>query len=219
MHVSCMMPKSRAKSRLRRTKYLSLRRHLAPPPSPPPTPAPAEPLDFSSVLPDPDRDAQVASLLFSSTNGAETLTEILGAASDSAGRASGSPGSPPVGPGNGEDGDGLARRALRGRQREEYCCCSSSSSSSSEATVAGRGLDLWRGVPQPSPLLKLDYEEILAAWSDRGSLFIDGDTAQLLPHFHLHHAAFPVSSFPSSHLPPPYIYIHQHILILLHLCN
>jgi hypothetical protein len=218
------MPRSRLKNR--KTKYLSLRRHLAPraskptcphaqPPSPsPPLPqSPAEdspPIKQANIFPiqqDPDvRDPQVASLLFSSTNGetGETLTEILGTtASASTGPVSdscsaGSPGSPPAGLDNGEeDGDGLARRALRGRQRVEYWCMSSNSSEEEVASASvavtgnGGGVDLWHGAPQVSLLLKLDYEEILTAWSDRGSLYIDGEPAQVVPGFH--HTAFPVS--------------------------
>lgn len=203
------MPRSRPKNR--KTKYLSLRRHLAPrasPPPSPPSPPPVEtpPIKQANLFPiqqDPDvRDPQVASLLFSSTNGetGETLVEILGTstsastvpASDSC--SAGSPGSPPVVLDTGdEDEDGLARRALRGRQRVEYCCSSSSSEEevASASAVTTGGVDLWCGAPQTSLLLKLDYEEILTAWSDRSSLYIDGERAQVVPGFH--HTAFPVS--------------------------
>ncbi|XP_078166809.1 CCT motif family protein [Carex rostrata] len=202
------MPRSRPKSR--KTKYLSLRRHLAPRASPPPSPPSPPPVETpvvkqANLFPiqqDPDvRDPQVASLLFSSTNGetGETLVEILGTttsastvpASDSC--SAGSPGSPPVVLDTGdEDEDGLARRALRGRQRVEYCCSSSSSEEevASASAVTTGGVDLWCGAPQASLLLKLDYEEILTAWSDRGSLYIDGERAQVVPGFH--HTAFPV---------------------------
>ncbi|KAJ3687516.1 hypothetical protein LUZ61_016680 [Rhynchospora tenuis] len=210
------MPRSRPKTR--KTKYLSLRRHLAPrassppttpsPPSPePPNPieTPTKQADLFPIQQDPDvRDPQVASLLFSSTNGetGETLTEILGTTSSaSAGPASdscsaGSPGSPPVVLDTGdEDSDGLARRALRGRQRVEYCCTSSSSeeeviSASAAGPGGGGGIDLWCGTPHASLLLKLDYEEILTAWSGRGSLYIDREPPRVVPGFHP--TAFPV---------------------------
>ncbi|KAJ1695949.1 hypothetical protein LUZ63_012647 [Rhynchospora breviuscula] len=224
------MPRSRPKTRKTKTKYLSLRRHLAPRASSPPTtasPPPPEPeppnqqADLFPVQQDPDvRDPQVASLLFSSTNGetGETLTEILGTstgsasasasaagpASDSCSAGSRSPGSPPVVLDTGdEDSDGLARRALRGRQRVEYCCSSSSSeeevisaSAASAGPGGGGGIDLWCGTPHPHPhaslllKLKLDYEEILTAWSGRGSLYIDQEPPQVVPGFHP--SAFPV---------------------------
>ncbi|KAJ4786616.1 B-box type zinc finger protein with CCT domain-containing protein [Rhynchospora pubera] len=222
------MPRSRPKTRKTKTKYLSLRRHLASRPSSPLPPPPEQPnpvatatstkqADLFPVQPDPDvRDPQVASLLFSSTNGetGETLTEILGTstgsasasasapghASDSCSAGSGSPGSPPVVLDTGdEDSDGLARRALRGRQRVEYCCSSSSSEEEViSASAAAAGPDLWCSSATPHPhaslllKLKLDYEEILTAWSGRGSLYIDQEPEppQVVPGFHP--TAFPV---------------------------
>ncbi|XP_008799931.2 zinc finger protein CONSTANS-LIKE 7 [Phoenix dactylifera] len=87
------------------------------------------------------------------------------------------------------DEDGLARRVLRGRERWVYCCSSAASSSEEEVASSGAGVDLWRGAPQ-APLLKLDYEEVLTAWSDRGSLYIDGEGPQIVPE--LHRTASPV---------------------------
>ncbi|XP_008797174.1 uncharacterized protein LOC103712429 [Phoenix dactylifera] len=132
-----------------------------------------------------DRDPPVACLL-DDDGGDErpTLTALLG------GAPSTGDGSSPVWDG---DGDGLARRALRGRERWVYCCsssaASSSSSSSDEVACNGAGVDLWCGVPQALSL-KLDYEDVLTAWSDRGSLYIDGDGPQVVPE--LHHTASPV---------------------------
>ncbi|KAJ3681174.1 hypothetical protein LUZ60_015663 [Juncus effusus] len=204
------MAKSKSKSKNRKKKYLSLKRHLASSPPSPKTETPSSPETtkhhekekphiFPTINPqDPDRDPNVASLFFSSNNGeaAETLTDILGSASASGSgnpvldtSSIGSPDSALVG----FNGDGLAKRALRGRQRVEYCCSSSSSEEevASAMTGAGGGVDLWsHGVAKSSPLLKLDYEEILAAWSDRGSLYIDGDGAQIVPESH--HVGFPV---------------------------
>ncbi|KAF0914888.1 hypothetical protein E2562_032804 [Oryza meyeriana var. granulata] len=117
------------------------------------------------------------SMLFAA---APSLTDILGASAG--GRESSSAASPDVSgrteefPGEEDD---LARRALRGRERWVYCSSSSpsatttsSSCSSAASTGASSG-----GAAARSLLLKLDYEEILASWAGRGSLYIGGAAA------------------------------------------
>lgn len=56
-------------------------------------------------------------------------------------------------------------------------------SSSAEEAVSsgGRRIDLWGGAPSQGLSLKLDYEEILTAWSDKGSLYINGEGPQVVP--------------------------------------
>ncbi|XP_010938521.1 uncharacterized protein [Elaeis guineensis] len=133
-----------------------------------------------------DRDPPVACLL-DDDGGDEgpTLTALLGGAA-STGEGS-SPAASRVWDG---DGDGLARRALRGRERWVYCCSSAASSSSpDELASSSAGVDPWCGAPQALSL-KLDYEEVLTAWSDRGSLYIDGDGPQVVPD--LYHTTSPV---------------------------
>ncbi|BAT03583.1 Os08g0119700 [Oryza sativa Japonica Group] len=120
---------------------------------------------------------------------APSLTDILGASAGGGGGGGGessSAASPGVSGGkelSGEEDD-LARRALRGRERWVYCSSSSpsattttttttsSSCSSAASTGASSG-----GAAARSLLLKLDYEEILAAWAGRGSLYIGGAAA------------------------------------------
>ncbi|KAK1314209.1 Protein CHLOROPLAST IMPORT APPARATUS 2 [Acorus calamus] len=58
----------------------------------------------------------------------------------------------------------LARAALRGREWEVFFC--------SEG---------WRRRRSRALSLKLDYKEIIDAWSDRGSLYIDGEGPQTVP--------------------------------------
>ncbi|WOK96588.1 hypothetical protein Cni_G05295 [Canna indica] len=226
----------RSRSKARKPRYVSLRRHLAPP-----LPPPADPSDMSSsaaaasdngaeqgvarrrlqldlfpLHPEHlDRDPHVACLLDDRGGvGQPTLAAILGgggASSSSTGSPSpASLASPSVNWEEEEEhsrgDDGLARRALRGRERWAYCCNSSgapAASSSSEevasSAAAGGGVDLWRCAAVTQALaLKLDYEEILAAWSDRGPLYLDGDGPQVVPQL-LHHVdpydnstAFPV---------------------------
>ncbi|KAL5222415.1 hypothetical protein ABZP36_027128 [Zizania latifolia] len=105
---------------------------------------------------------------------APSLTDILGA---SAGGGESSSASPDVSGGTElpDEDDDLARRALRGRERWVYCSSSPSvTTSSSCSSAASTGAS--SGAAQ-SLLLKLDYEEILAAWAGRGSLYIGGAAA------------------------------------------
>jgi hypothetical protein len=129
---------------------------------------------------------------------APSLNDILGASSFSSGGGSG--GSSPCAPSpdasggsgrfEGEEED-LARRALRGRERWVYCRSSSSSPSAATATTttttttssscssaASTGAASASARP---PLLKLDYDEILAAWAGRGSLYIGAAPALAPP--------------------------------------
>ncbi|CAL9098365.1 unnamed protein product [Musa textilis] len=218
------MPSSRrTRSKARKAKYVSLRRHLASPPAPRPPPEMADPSDMSSAAaPDDcvsrrhqldfpplhpehlDREPNVDCLLDDRGCGGEaTLAALLGVDVSS---SSGSPSpaslaSPSVNweEDQGGDGDGLARRALRGRERWAYCRASSVPASSSEEEVASSavggdgGVDLWRCATPQALALKLDYEEILAAWSDRGPLYMDGEGPQVVPQLH-HHAADPYDS-------------------------
>ncbi|CAO2205588.1 unnamed protein product [Urochloa humidicola] len=127
-----------------------------------------------------------ASTLFAALP-APSLSDILGA-SAGCGDESPSPSpsaSPEGGSGGGsgfartEEEEDLARRALRGRERWVYCSSGSSpaataaaattSSSSPCSSAASTGASA-----RSLLLLKLDYEEILAAWADRGSLYIGG---------------------------------------------
>jgi hypothetical protein len=122
---------------------------------------------------------------------APSLNDILGASSFSSGGGGGSGGSSPCAPSpdasggsgrfEGEEED-LARRALRGRERWVYCRSSSSSPSAATATTttttttsSSCSSAASTGAASASarlPLLKLDYDEILAAWAGRGSLYI-----------------------------------------------
>lgn len=106
-------------------------------------------------------DMQVACLLQQSYNESTeslTITDIFGSSCSSSSVPF--PGSPSVEC----DGDGLARRALRGRERWVFCA-------STDHFGAGKG----------ALSLKLDHEEILTAWSDKGSLYIDGEGPQVVP--------------------------------------
>ncbi|XP_074581068.1 uncharacterized protein LOC141837585 [Curcuma longa] len=196
----------RLRSKARKPRYVSLRRHLAPPPPPltPPDPTDmsssasvaegegiggGQQLDLFPLHPDHfDRDTSVACLLDDRGGGTNpTLAAILGGGSSGASSSSPSLDSQSMNweADGGGDADGLARRALRGRERWAYWRASSSDEEvASTGAVAGR-VDLWQGATAPRFLaLKLDYEEILAAWSDRGPLYTDGEGSQVVPDLH-----------------------------------
>ena len=78
----------------------------------------------------------------------------------------------------------LARRALRGRERWVYCRSSSSSPSAATATTTSSSCSSAASTGAASarpPLLKLDYDEILAAWAGRGSLYIGAAAGHAAP--------------------------------------
>ncbi|KAM0840466.1 hypothetical protein ACQ4PT_059646 [Festuca glaucescens] len=114
---------------------------------------------------------------------APSLNDILGASSFSGGGGGSSSCAPSPdasgGRGRFEGEEDLARRALRGRERWVYCRSSSSSPSAATATTTttttssscSSAASTGAASARP-PLLKLDYDEILAAWAGRGSLYI-----------------------------------------------
>jgi hypothetical protein len=130
---------------------------------------------------------------------APSLNDILGASSpfSSGGGSGGSSSCAPSPDASGGSGrfegeeEDLARRALRGRERWVYCRSSSSSPSAATATTttttttsSSCSSAASTGAASASarlPLLKLDYDEILAAWAGRGSLYIGAAPALAAP--------------------------------------
>jgi hypothetical protein len=127
---------------------------------------------------------EAPSMLFAA---APSLNDILGTSSSSFSAGGGCGGESPscapspdgTGRFEGEEED-LVRRALRGRERWVYCSRSSSSSPSAATATAtattssscSSAASTGAASAARSPLLKLDYDEILAAWAGRGSLYI-----------------------------------------------
>ncbi|XP_047073722.1 zinc finger protein CO3-like [Lolium rigidum] len=127
---------------------------------------------------------------------APSLNDILGVSSPFSGGGSGGSSScapsPDASGGSGRfegEEEDLARRALRGRERWVYCRSSSSSPSAATATTTtttttssscSSAASTGAASARP-PLLKLDYDEILAAWAGRGSLYIGAAPALAPP--------------------------------------
>ncbi|RLN03848.1 uncharacterized protein C2845_PM13G01610 [Panicum miliaceum] len=199
-------PRPRARGKGKKTKYLSLSNLLikaevgTPPRSPGDEPAPAR--EEAEVKREDGGDGggqqQVepfalhheASTLFAALP-APSLSDILGA-SAGAGDESPSPSASPDG-GSGFTGaeeEDLARRALRGRERWVYCSSGSSPTATTATTATTSSSSpcssaASTGASARSLLLKLDYEEILAAWADRGSLYIGGADSDSAPELGL----------------------------------
>jgi hypothetical protein len=208
----------RAKAK-KKTKYLSLSRHLSQaaevvvhrseslsveeslPPSAPSTEEAAQTLEDDGAGHEQQQldpfalHPEAPSTLFAA---APSLNDILGASSFSSGGGSGGSSScapsPDASGGSGRlegEEEDLARRALRGRERWVYCRSSSSSPSAATATTttttttsSSCSSAASTGAASASarlPLLKLDYDEILAAWAGRGSLYIGAAPALAAP--------------------------------------
>lgn len=183
----------------KKTKYLSLSDLMvkveAETPPPPPSPGDeAEPAWEEAEVKEEEKDGgdgggqqqqmepfplhnEAASTLFAALP-APSLSDILGA---SAG-GDGSP-SPSASPGGGDSGflgaeeEDLARRALRGRERWVYCSSASSPTGTTSSSSPCSSSAASTGASARSLLLKLDHKKILAAWADRGSLYISGGRA------------------------------------------
>lgn len=83
-----------------------------------------------------------------------------------------------------EERAALVRNALRSKEREESCeekwVCYSEvvEGKVKEEEVSSSVVDLWRSAEDPVPLsLKLDYEDVVKAWSGRGPLYVVNDSA------------------------------------------
>jgi len=191
-------PRPRARGKGKKTKYLSLSDLLikaevgTPPRSPGDEPAPA--WEEAEVKREDGGDGagqqqqqQVepfplhheASTLFAALP-APSLSDILGASAGGADESPSPSASPDGGSGfTGAEEEDLARRALRGRERWVYCSSGSSPTAATATTATTSSSSpcssaASTGASARSLLLKLDHEEILAAWADRGSLYIGG---------------------------------------------
>ncbi|CAL5004382.1 unnamed protein product [Urochloa decumbens] len=229
-------PGARGRGKGKKTKYLSLSDVLikveaGTPPPPPPGDEPApdweeaeaevkqeDGEDGGEQQPQPQQQVEPpfalhneASTLFAALP-APSLSDILGA-SAAGGDESPSPSASPEG-GSGGSGlarteeEDLARRALRGRERWVYCSSGSSPTATTTTTSSSSPCSsaASTGASDRSPLLKLDYDEILAAWADRGSLYIGGEGADSDAAPELELDAVLVEDEPSEHAagaPPP----------------
>ncbi|KAH6781755.1 hypothetical protein C2S52_001456 [Perilla frutescens var. hirtella] len=209
------MNKKRRKSRLskpKKPKFLSLRRQF-PPNEMPPDAADSRQLDLFPLHPENDRESQdqaenVALFFSAADGGATTLTGLLDNSSAVDSNSSHtnnnssridylSPSSASLTYAYGEERAALVRTALRSRDRESgeekwVRYSEVVERKVKEEEVTSSAVDRWPAAAQRVSL-KLDYEEIMNAWSNKGPLFVDVDTSQIVPdikhHFLSHHAS------------------------------
>ncbi|VFQ91865.1 unnamed protein product [Cuscuta campestris] len=183
------MSKKRARStrktrtRTRKPKFLSLRLQFPaepkqePPESPPPCVVPepesATPPVVVKLEDSAAEESTVAYDLFSaaeSDGATTTITALLGAPSTSA-----SSGEGPLRFSYGCRGASLARTALRSKQRDP---CEEKWVSYSEVTSCAAAVP---AADRRRLSLKLDYQGIINAWSDKGPLYIQTESPQTVP--------------------------------------
>ncbi|KAG6410197.1 hypothetical protein SASPL_128249 [Salvia splendens] len=198
-------------SKPKKPKFLSLRRQF--PPDEMQAPADSRQLDLFPLHPDHDREcqdqAENVALFFSATDdgGATTLTGLLDNSSAVDSNSSHtnnnssrvdylSPSSASLTYAYGEERAALVRTALRSRDRESgeekwVRYSEVVERKVKEEEVTSSAVDR-RPAAAQRVSLKLDYDEIMNAWSNKGPLFVDGgETSQIVPdlkhHFLSHH--------------------------------
>ncbi|GMP29492.1 hypothetical protein CsSME_00004568 [Camellia sinensis var. sinensis] len=134
----------------------------------------------------------VAYFFDSADGGATTLTTLLGTGSSSEDDTTAV--SPPSltyaygGQDSEEEGKLLVRTALRNKERdasEEKWVCYSEVVERKDEEVTSCAADLRCGARKMKGLsLKLDYQEILNAWCDKGPLYIQLESPQTVPDLH-----------------------------------
>ncbi|XP_057791728.1 two-component response regulator-like APRR9 isoform X2 [Salvia miltiorrhiza] len=207
-------PRAR-KSRLskpKKPKFLSLRRQFPPNEMHAPV-ADSRQLDLFPLHPDNDRESQdqaenVALFFSAADGGATTLTGLLDNSSAVDSNSSHtintssrldylSASSASLTYAYGEERAALVRTALRSRDRdsgeEKWVRYSEVVERKvKEEEVTSSSVDWWPAAAQRVSL-KLDYDEIMNAWSNKGPLFVDAETSQIVPdaehHFLSHHAS------------------------------
>lgn len=165
------------------------------------------PLHPENLVEDKDsQDENMAYLLSAADSGASTLTGLLGAATTESSSGEDDHYKNQVGVGGTGDqlsqSVALVRTALKNKERdssEERYVCYSEVVERRDEEVTSTAADLRCGNRNRNPYhptatnvqnqrlsLKLDYEEILNAWSDKGPLYVYADPPQTVPDIHDH---------------------------------
>ncbi|CAK9180449.1 unnamed protein product [Ilex paraguariensis] len=147
------------------------------------------PLHPESIVEDKEtHDDNVANFFSTADGGATTLTALFGTSGSSSEDESPLP--PPYAyRDSNEDGEVLVRTAMKNKERdssEEKWVCYSEVVERKEEEVTSSAVDhlKQRNRIHQGLSLKLDYEEILNAWSQKGSLYIHAEPPQTVPDLH-----------------------------------
>ena len=147
------------------------------------------PLHPENLVDDKDMHDENMAYFFAASDGGATLNGLLGGDAGAAvpSEDSLSP-SLTYGYGGQESEEGastLVRTALRNRERdaseEEKWVCYSEVVEKKEEEVTSCAADLFYKSNTQGLSLKLDYQEILNAWSGKGPLFVEGESPQTVP--------------------------------------
>ncbi|KAL7232686.1 hypothetical protein ACSBR2_010655 [Camellia fascicularis] len=194
-----LKPSRKTRSKTRKPKFLSLRLELTQQSGEMTTPtisaATRRQLNLFPLHPETssvEEKDTVAYFFDSADCGATTLTTLLGTGSSSEDDTTAV--SPPSltyayrGQDSEEEGKLLVRTALRNKERdasEEKWVCYSEVVERKDEEVTSCAADLRCGARKMKGLsLKLDYQEILNAWCDKGPLYIQLESPQTVPDLH-----------------------------------
>lgn len=196
--VVALKPARKTRTKTRKPKFLSLRLELSSDNSLDSGEVMARnhhpqldlfPLHPENMVEDKDMHDENMAYIFAASDGGATLNGLLGGEAASAEVPSEDSLSPSLtyayGGRESEDGAStLVRTALRNRERdacEEKWVCYSEVVEKKEEEVTSSAADLWCKSHSQGLSLKLDYQEILNAWSGKGPLFIEGESPQTVP--------------------------------------
>ncbi|KAK9272316.1 hypothetical protein L1049_002687 [Liquidambar formosana] len=202
-----LKPARKTRTKTRKPKFLSLRLDISPENSQQSGEMTHHhhqldlfPLHPENLVEDKDMHDENMAYFFGPDGGASTLTGLLDVKTESAGISSEEDSiSPPPNYAyrgqNSEEGGAaaaaaaneLVRAALRNRERdasEEKWVCYSEVVEKKEEEVTSCAVDVRYKNTARRLSLKLDYEEILNAWSDKGPLYIEGESPQTVPDLH-----------------------------------
>lgn len=146
------------------------------------------PLHPENLVEDKDMHDENMAYFFAASDGGANLNGLLGGDTGAA-VPSGDSLSPSLtyaygGQDSEEGASTLVRAALRNRERdasEEKWVSYSEVVEKKEEEVTSCAADLWYKNHTQRLSLKLDYQEILNAWSGKGPLFIEGESPQTVP--------------------------------------
>ncbi|PSR87532.1 Zinc finger protein like [Actinidia chinensis var. chinensis] len=191
-------PPRKSRPKTRKPKFISLRQQLSPkknkrsghmtisPPSAAHHHRHQEQLNLFTLHPENLVDTHediVVRFFEAADGGATTLTALLGGGFSSEENAPSSSLTYAYDAEDSGEGDALVRTALRSKERdasdEKWVCYSEVVEEVTSCAVDLRDTLRTRGLS-----LKLDYQEVMNAWSDKGPLYIHVESPQTVPDFH-----------------------------------
>lgn len=176
------------------------------------------PLHPENLVEDKDIHDENMAYIFAASDGGATLNGLLGGDDDGGGAVPSEDSLSPslsyaYGGRDSEEGAStLVRTALRNRERDaskEKWVCYSEVVEKKEEEVTSSAVDLFYKSQTQGLSLKLDYQEILNAWSGKGPLYVEGESPQTVPDL----ANYDIDKANVSPSPPSFFISHFLVLI------